>query len=304
MEKDNSKMNKLDIQELLNDSNKIMEKYSLKYCVHDYVDEEKSCCWYHSVWQYLRSINCVSAPQWHQLFYEESFEKIVVEKGNNVSILISGTADYSLLHILVEVLFRIKACAHVFILDKCRTPLEICKYYKKELLSKNQEIFQFAKKNIHTTYIENDLFKYNISKQFDIICTDAFLTRFNKVDAQAVLNKWRMLLDDKGAVITTVRVHKKSDYRLIQKANEIEKFEDKVIEGYQENPEIENQISMEDLLFLANRYIIKMHSYNIGDEEEIKQLFNDNGFGINYLLVDVSGEINPTQYMQIVARRF
>ena len=130
------------------------------------------------------------------------------------------------------------------------------------------------------------------------------MTRFNKVDAQAVLNKWRMLLDDKGAVITTVRVHKKSDYRLIQKANEIEKFEDKVIEGYQENLEIENQISMEDLLFLANRYIIKMHSYNIGDEEEIKQLFNDNGFGINYLLVDVSGEINPTQYMQIVARRF
>ena len=49
-----------------------MCKFATKNCHIDYVDEENGCSWYHSAWAYLRLLDCVSAPQWHESNYRNS----------------------------------------------------------------------------------------------------------------------------------------------------------------------------------------------------------------------------------------
>jgi hypothetical protein len=68
-------------------------------CRGDYVSLD-DCSWYHSIWQFLRIFNLVSTPTWHSQFYIYSLGSISV-LGEFNRVLISGTADYSMLaHVL------------------------------------------------------------------------------------------------------------------------------------------------------------------------------------------------------------
>ena len=225
------------IEKLLLKSCGIMKKYAQINCVHDYVDETSGCKWYHSAWQYLRVLNCVSAPQWHKEFYCNAIEHAIQNK-DSICILISGTADYSMLHLLVEVITKIKCLkADIDIVDKCNSPLLICEWYEqncKDILEQEQ-IANFD--NITINYIKEDIFRLNNrDKRYDIICSDAFLTRFENKQALKILNIWQQCLLEDGRIITTVRVRNNEEINkdIVSASNDILNFCGKVQNRYRD----------------------------------------------------------------------
>lgn len=292
--------------------------FANRSCKRDYVDEDNGCDWYHSAWQYLRVLDCVSAPQWHENFYLNAFDKIFADK-KTIRILISGTADYSLLHLMLCALSKTEACAQIDVLDMCPTPLFSCEWY----LNNYGAVFGEKKskslnKRVTVKMINKDLLYHNPAdeQKYDLICTDAFLTRFKKQDAIEVVAKWRRLMSDIGTLVTTVRIHDKAEPRsLLKQTRDTDSFVQKVKNSYRHlikdsklfimhDDDIVEELSEDELLFLARRYIIKMESNNLGGLNEIQKLIRDGGLEINDKLSQiekVKGEITGSDYYRIVA---
>lgn len=290
-----------------------MKKYSIENCYRDYVDNDNSCCWYHSAWQYLRLLDCVSAPQWHDAFYRNEFIDIAKKNGGNymVKVLISGTADYSLLHLLIDAFFQLynqegmQVNSRIYVLDKCPTPISMCLLYPEYVAQFNWKKIEYIRKHIQIIPCNNDIFLYR-EGNFDLICTDAFLTRFSEENVKSVLNAWKNMLRVEGIIVTTIREHDNIENKnLILASKDIRKFEKKVLDRYKTYIVKNGQfpITEEELVFLANRYIIRMVSNNIGNQENIVLMFKKEGFEVAYDCKEVQGEISKTNYIHIKARR-
>ena len=289
--------------------------FAVQNCCTDYVDEKNGCSWYHCAWAYLRLLDCVSAPQWHENNYRTAIRKCLDSFHKPIQLLISGTADYSMLHLIIDELYSSNSQANIYILDKCPSPLHLCNdYIKKYVSSEKKQFIQY-----HTTikFIEEDILRTGLN-HFDIICTDAFLTRFNYFGAASVIKKWYEMLNQCGVILTTVRIHNSTpEANLLSVSKSILKFEKKVSDKYDKYITENNDfpIAKEKLLYLANRYIIKMVSNSLGSEEDITELFNPKPskertldkrterFELSSQKVEVQGEIEKTEYLFIEARR-
>jgi len=287
----------MSLKDLLFKSAPKMYELALNSCTNDYIGDRDNCCWYHCVWQYLRVLNCVSAPQWHEDFYKKylNFKK---GKKDKLHILISGTADFSMLDILVDSFSDYDKEIEIDILDKCLTPLKICDWYCKEVLDSS-----FSDK-IKVNLYQTDLFVYSSEKKYDIICTDAFLTRFSQETAAVVIKKWKSLLKQDGIIITTVRIHSEEECKnVFDLTVDINKFLKKVEERFEkiikENTSLD--IEKKHLLYLSLKYIVKIKSNKVGNEEEIIRLFENNNLKVIAELSEVEGEIHSTQYLRIVS---
>ena len=89
-----------------------------------------SCAWYHGVWQYLRLLGIGSAPgaQGNQL--ADTLQQLARTK-EFPRILLSGSADYSLLAHLLSVYDSESAEVDPTVVDLFKTPLHLCEWYGK-----------------------------------------------------------------------------------------------------------------------------------------------------------------------------
>jgi len=60
-------------------------------------------------------------------------------------------------------------------------------------------------------------------------------------------------------------------------------------------------IEKKHLLYLSLKYIVKIKSNKVGNEEEIIRLFENNNLKVIAELSEVEGEIHSTQYLRIVS---
>lgn len=272
------------IQEPLSESADISFNTALKYC-NNGIMSTGDCTWYHSVWQYLRIIDKVSSPEWHSTFYEMCFNKILKHK-KNPKILISGTADYSLLAYVYSCIKSIDQGTEIYVLDTCKTPLKMCKWYAEK--------YKFNISVINMSVLNLD----QINEKFDLICADAFLTRFSKSDAKLVVRNWYKSLNPYGMVVTTVRTkdERKPISSSVKKDNYIKdclkRFQK--WEGYFE-------ISMGEFEDMVKKYVENMVSHNLGNKNAIKKLFIDQGFVMDEIsnISDTPGELEETAYYEV-----
>lgn len=280
--------NSLRIYEPLSESADINYEFALLYCKNG-VMSSGDCTWYHSVWQYLRIIDKVSSPEWHSAFYENCFEKLMKKK-NTPKVLISGTADYSLLAYVYHSSKKLKKNAEIFVLDTCKTPLKICEWYAEKQGFKitvlNMSVFDLPKLN----------------KQFDLICCDAFLTRFSEDDANRVVANWYNALTRKGVVVTTVRTREDSD--ICENNYQREKYINDCINRFQKWEGYFN-ISLKDFTDMVVKYVNNMKSNNLGNKTSISYIFTKNGFRIDDIsaISDTPGELLETSYYEICCRK-
>ena len=278
-----------DLEEPMITTAPIAHEMASVLCQGDHVSPE-DCSWYHSVWQYLRIFNMVSTPTWHTRFYLDALRPLVSSHGH-ARVLISGTADYSMLaHVLWA--FRDSVTKpKVTVLDLCETPLFLCKWYGKT-----------AGVRIETAAA--DILMYECDHPFDIIATDAFLTRFPRDTRRDVVRKWRSLLAPGGVVLTTVRIeHGLSQSSVQATPEQSDTFRRRALQearrwqGFLSSPP-------EAIAILAQRYAERMTSYSLGSEEEARSLFTDVGFVVQSLVIaEVPGEMASTLYAEIVACR-
>jgi hypothetical protein len=254
-------------------------------CTSDHVDRG-GCGWYHGAWQYLRLLNLVSTPTWHSEFYLEQIAAAV--KGKSAPrALITGTADYSM---LAYVSAATPAVTSIDVLDLCATPLFACQWFAKRIGQRVRTL-------------EDDLFATSAAQEaYDLICCDAFLTRFSSDETEKVVQAWARLLRPMGILVTTIRIHPRS-----ARAREF----DSAARDFRERAERRARrwrpflkVSPAEIGVLAEEYAGRMKSNDLGTEEVIRDQLVASGFGIHFEeLAEVPGELYPTTYLRLASRK-
>lgn len=275
--------NSLDLEEPLVQSAPVISSVAAVLCQGDHVDPS-GCAWYHGTWQYLRLMNLVSTPSWHHEFYTSRITE-AIERGAR-DILVSGTADYSVFAYVVSCLGKYADQVSVTIVDLCNTPLFACQWYAKRV-------------GIHATTVSEDIraFAKRNPGSFDLIVTDAFLTRFSGTDVHDILQQWRLLLRTGGAVVTTVRAHEEVDRG--QTAEEaIASFRERASARWKRWQTFIN-IGRAEVSAAAENYASRMVSNPIGGSEDIIQLVEREFEVESQELASVPGELFPSRYLRI-----
>lgn len=277
----------LDLEEPMITTAPIAHELAGVLCQGNHVSPE-DCSWYHSIWQYLRIFNMVSTPTWHAKFYLDSLGQIAGD-GNNHRVLVSGTADYSMLAHILWAYANSSKQPDVTILDLCETPLFLCKWYGKSV-------------GVRVQTASADILTFQTNEPFDLIATDAFLTRFTPEERATVVRKWHELLRSQGFVVTTVRLEPGiSHSRVCATPSEAEAFRRRAFQearrwqGFIRSP-------AEQIANLSQRYAERMVSYSVGSQEEVLSLFTEAGFVVKRCdLNTVPGEMASTLYAEVVA---
>lgn len=285
---DVGELHSLDLEEPMVTTAPIARTLAPVLCLGDHV-APNDCSWYHGIWQYLRIFNMVSTPTWHASFYAGALAELA-QAGNFSKILISGTADYSVLAHILWAFKKESSEVHPTVLDLCETPLLLCKWYAK-----------LAGVPIRT--VSEDLLSSVDLGKFDAIVTDAFLTRFSPGDRVRVVERWRDLLRIGGRVVTTIRVDAVVCDVIRANPAQADAFRRRALREAQQWRGFIG-ISPEQLANEAQRYAERMVSCPVASEAEIRALFMGAGFSLIKLeLIDVPGELIATTYAELVAER-
>jgi SAM-dependent methyltransferase len=278
----------LDLEEPLVSSADLLNGVAPVLCTGDHIDAT-GCAWYHGTWQYLRLLQMVSTPTWHDEFYRTGLQQ-ALDGVRDPRVAITGTADYSLLAYVTAALMKTGVSGAVDVIDLCATPLFGCRW--------------FAKRNgisITTRQIDVRRIFATDPYSYDVACSDAFLTRFQKDEVQHLLAGFRRILRPNGRFITTIRLHSSS---FVTRDNEqlIADFRQRAIErAHRWEPFLRKTAN--EIGSLAEDYARRMKSFVLGDERELRRLITDSGFEIEHAeLADVPGELTPTVYLRVVCR--
>jgi hypothetical protein len=144
------------------------------------------CAWFHGLWQELRLRGLNTTPEHHAAF----FRRWIRRAGRAPSILISGTADYSL---LAQIRPALQRGARITVLDRCATPLELNRWYAR------RQGIRIATKRI-------DILDYRPRRRFDVICTHSFLGQFPPRRRARLIAHWYAMLEPGGLVLTINRL--------------------------------------------------------------------------------------------------
>lgn len=261
-------VDKLDeMTKLLLRSADIMKKHARRYCRGSYLTGNKSSCeWYHASWQYLRILGLVSTPDWHNEFYTRAFADAFNSGARDI--LISGMADYAILDHLVRAIPNpLLNKVVISVLDVCWTPIEICRWFDQ---------WYEEKKNIHLNLRYNQRDAINTDYHdgtFDMITTDAFITRFEEAERELLVNEWFRILKPGGRIITTARLSNSASHKkIVATDEEIGSFVERAKMGIDNKKSwlrpLTNTISE-----LAFSYAKNISSYPITSEEHLNQLF-------------------------------
>lgn len=284
-----SHSSQLDLEEPLVTSADLVSGVADVLCTADHIDPT-GCSWYHGTWQYLRLANLVSTPTWHHSFYQENLAESIASRADS-RVLISGTADYSLLAYVLGAARDATAHAEITVLDMCPTPLFACQWLAKR---EGHRIRTTQEDVLNCTSLALGA--------FDVIATDAFLTRFGAGGTPQILRAWHSLLAPGGLVITTVRLH---DLNPVIRDTEalIQAFVDRGRIAF-ERWSVFLRTPLEDLVLRADAYARRMKSLRVASPAEIPVMFHEAGFEVIFTEVaEVPGELQPTSYMRLVARR-
>ena len=240
--------------------------------------------WYHKAWQFLRIMDLVSSPTWHIDFYLSFFDENITDSSK---ILISGTADYSLLALILESAREKKVSPKIYVLDVAMPPLKVSKWYS--------ERYDYPVSIFHQNILE-----FTTTERFDIICTDAFLTRFKPLERTNVLRKWNSLLSKNGRIITTTRIENEDVKNYVPiSIGEISEFGRKVDRSLSQEY-ISSKVNIKQL---AIDYISNIKSYAYPSKN---QLFNDiNSSGLEIEDLDdvyLKGEVKETLYVRLIMK--
>lgn len=285
-----------DVTKLMIRSADLMRMHSKRYCHGSYLTNQNSSCeWYHSSWQYLRLLGLVSTPDWHSEFYSRALSNAFNSGARDV--LISGLADYAILDQVVKAIPpKLLKDIIISVLDICWTPIEICRWYDRwyEEESETHINLRYNQRDaIHTDYNDNT---------FDLITTDAFLTRFIKEEREKLIKEWYRILKPSGKIITTARL---TTHASVNKVTTTEGERDSFVERVKLAIEstkpwlrpLENTISR-----LAYDYARNITSHPIESAESIKKLFNK--FEVNVEIGVTAGEFEgATNYARIIATK-
>jgi SAM-dependent methyltransferase len=149
------------------------------------------CSVYHGSWQIMRILELVPAAAQHAAFLLDAFGAAARTPGCR-RVLISGTADYSLLAHVLYAYAREGVAPDVTVIDLCETPLLLNRWYAERA-------------GIGITTRACDL-RDQVGEPYDLICTHSLLPRYALADRRKIVSRWRDLLRPGGRIVTANRL--------------------------------------------------------------------------------------------------
>lgn len=307
-------------RKLLRQTYKEQERKSAEHHDPGYADRGNAV-WYHGSRQYLRLCNVVASPDWHEDFFRDGFWRWYEKnqkRAKGPRILICGLADYGMLYQMIAAVGPIVAPKCTFhVLDLSAVPLEMAQTLKQLLVSggSNASEDDQAGVSIRLDTTQGDILDTNIldGAQFDIIATDALLTRFEDPnDKKAVVKKWHDLLDDGGVVLTTARTKHDVDGASAEKlASAQDQFVKRAVAGWrkymegQADGDSSASSERQHLRGIAKVYAKRIKSFPFAERDEVEQVFRDGGEWSNLDCESrqTTGELAPTVYVEVAATK-
>jgi SAM-dependent methyltransferase len=228
------------------------------------------CSWYHGIWQVLRLTGLASSAAQRSAFYDHWIQASCAGS-QQPRILISGTADYAMLALILASFEDRGARPAITVLDICETPLRANHWYAE-------------RKGCVIETVCSDILEYRAPKPFDIVCTDGFLSRFPSRRRPALVAKWRDLLRQGGRVISTNRLHPDAKEEMIRfSPSRAQAFRDSVRDAVTEKQHAIG-IDPQALIRLAELYALRHDTYPVGSPDEVQRLFEQAGFRMDALV--------------------
>jgi SAM-dependent methyltransferase len=175
------------IAEPLSDSAPLAFAAAMAHCPRD-----SACQVYHALWQYLRMAEIVRSVRVDGPIYVAVAEQLA-RAGRLRRVLITATADYSMLAHLAHGVRLGGAEVEFSILDQCATALRINAWYADR-----------HGLDVHT--IQADALEYDGRGDYDLICTHSLLTLLPPASRGRLFSQWRRSLAPGGRICFSNRV--------------------------------------------------------------------------------------------------
>jgi hypothetical protein len=234
-------------------------------CYHD-PQTGDTCLWYHRVWQYLRLLGVISSVRTNTNFLTRTFRDRA-RTGRHPRVLVSATADYSMLAHLKSAYDQEGAALEVTVVDRCETSLMLNRWYADRY-------------HVALGTASGDVLDYAPERPIDLICTHNFLGRFDTASRGRLIAHWHALLRPAGLVVTTQRIrpdtrHARSHYT----AEEARALSEQVTASARAfRPRLD--IDPDELGRAVYEYAIRKGAHVIRTTEEITDLFEAAGFEV------------------------
>lgn len=259
-----------------------------------------NCSWYHGLWPYLRILGVAASPERHQDFFFDVLGSLA-RSGTSTRVLVSGSADHSMLAHTLRAYRSCEAAPDVTVLDRCETPLSVSSWYARSI-------------GVPISTAASDILSFSCGVVFDVICTHSFLSQFPAITRPALIDKWRQLLRPDGAVVTTTRINPGGGQDGLGFTSEqAEAFSLRVLD---EAVRWRTALGHDphELAAEARRYAERTMANAAGSPQDVVELFEDGGFRVDLLQVrEVRGAVSEgtwgpgtnqtATYAEIVARR-
>jgi SAM-dependent methyltransferase len=177
-----------DIDEPLGESARLCFELAQQYCS----SPETGCRSYHALWQYLRLAGVARGLQTDGPLYVDAAERLA--RGAQLSrILISGTADYSMLAYLAHGARRGDGEPQFDVLDRCETTLAINRWYADRT-------------GLRLRTMKFDATAFLPDCAYDLICTHSILPWFSAEERPRQFQRWRDWLAPGGRLCFSNRI--------------------------------------------------------------------------------------------------
>lgn len=259
------------------------------------------CVDYHLPWQMLKLCGMVSTPAWHASFYRKAITSwCIANDGDDPleprRVLITGLADYGMLYWLIQSLPPdVRSTSEFHVLDICQTPLESCAWLRAELER------QIPGLRLNLTLHHEDLLDHRQPDGvYDLVLSDAFLTRFTQYDDKKdVMTEWLRVLRPGGRLFTTARIRSGLDdindshrqafiFRAIERAQDLD-------------------LDTEHVKVAATAYSSYVSSFPFDDAAHVRSFLNTFSDQTSYVEPDCTSlsvhEMVPAYYARIQVER-
>jgi SAM-dependent methyltransferase len=253
-----------DDKELLVLSAPLARRMAPRLCRKDPITGE-DCSWYHGLWHDLRLLGLAAAPDQQATFFRDAFARVA---GRSLRVLISGSADYSILAHVHAGCVRHQVAAKITVLDTCETPLFFARWYAERA-------------GFQVETVQADIFSYTSETAFDAICSHGFLSQFPPSQRLELVHQWFRLLAPAGTVLLVNRV-RPGPAGTETKFSEAQarQFCDSVAEKLRRIGSADRS-EIAAILARAEAYARRLVGYAL-TENELTTLFDSDGFHIDH----------------------
>ena len=222
---------------------------------------QEDCGWYHASLPTLRLLGVFDSPGSDDDFLLPAFDAEFARGARRV--LVSGCADAAMLA-------RVAAClpagerVEVVVLDRCRTPLELCRDYA-------------ARHGLTIELVHRDILDY-AAEPFDLVCTHSFLSFFDGPAREQLGRAWWRLLRPGGCVVTAQRIRVGAPPGLVGYGESEAKTLAEDAARRADARVRETGVGAGDARACANAWTRNYYAHAIGSEDALRSPFTDAGF--------------------------